>query len=201
MGGCCVWALLGRSVDLTSANANARHAALRRIATRFLIGLCVAIGLLVADGGIVQFRTQAGPFLVTVFSAPVPLRVGVADLSVMVQRLNDRSEELDCNVMLHLSKPGERDIRVAATRAQATNKILYAAHPVLQKAGNWNLTLEIKARGDAARVNGAITVLPQLPPLIAYWPYFAVLPAAVALFALNQWLKRRRKVINPRVRP
>jgi hypothetical protein len=188
-------------VDLTSANANARHAALRRTAGRLLSAFGVAIGLLVADGGIVQFRTQAGPFFVTVFSAPVPLRVGVADLSVMVQRVNERSEELDCNVMLHLSKPGERDIRVAATRAQATNKMLYAAHPVLRRAGKWNLSLEIKARGDAAWVNGAIAVLPQLPPLIAYWPYFAVLPAAVALFALNQWLKRRQKVMNPRVRP
>ena len=51
--------------------------------------------LLFADGGIVQFQKQAGPFFVTVFSAPVPLRVGAADLSVMVQKADDRSEVLD----------------------------------------------------------------------------------------------------------
>jgi len=163
--------------------------------------LCVGIGLLVADGGIVQFQRQAGPFFVTVFSAPVPLRVGVADLSVMVQTFDDRRDVLGCDVMLHLSKPGEREIRVAATRAQATNKLLYAAHPVLQQAGKWNVSVEIKARGDTVRVNGDLVVLPELPPLIAYWPYFAVLPVAVAFFALNQWLKARRNIRNPRARP
>lgn len=172
-----------------------------RIAGGLLIGSWVAIGLLVADGGIIQFQKQAGPFFVTVFTAPVPLRVGIADLSVMVQTFDDRSDVLDCDVMLHLSKPGERDIRVAVTRAQATNKLLYAAHPVLPQAGQWNVSIEIKRRGASVRVNGEIAVLPQLVPLIAYWPYFALLPVAVALFALNQWLKARRKVRNPRARP
>jgi hypothetical protein len=188
-------------VDLTSANANARHAALRRIAGKILIAFCIGTGLLIADGGIVQFQKQAGPFFVTVFSAPVPLRVGAADLSVMVQTINDRTNVLDCDVMLYLSKPGEHNIRIAATRAQATNKLLYAAHPVLRQAGKWNVSVEIKAIGDTVRVNGELAVLPELAPLIAYWPYFAVLPVAVALFALNQWLKARRKVRNPRARP
>lgn len=188
-------------MDPVSAHANARHAALRRTAAKVLIGLCIASGLLIADGGIVQFQSQAGPFFVTMFSAPVPLRVGVADLSVMVQSVNDRNSVLDCEVTLQLSKAGEHDIRVAATRAQATNKLLYAAHPVLQQAGKWSVRVAIEARGDTVRVNGEIEVLPQLPPLIVYWPYFALLPVAVAFFALNQWLKRTRKVTNPRVRP
>ena len=119
----------------------------------------------------------------------------------MVQTFDDRRDVLGCDVMLHLSKPGEREIRVAATRAQATNKLLYAAHPVLQQAGKWNVSVEIKARGDTVRVNGDLVVLPELPPLIAYWPYFAVLPVAVAFFALNQWLKARRNIRNPRARP
>jgi hypothetical protein len=174
---------------------------LRRIGASLLIGLFVAIALVVADGGIVQFQKQAGGFFVTVFSAPVPLRVGVADLSVRVQRGDDRSDVLDCDVMLQLSKPGANNIRVAGTRAQATNKLLYSAHPALQQAGKWNLTVEIKVRGDKVHVNGYIPVLPELSPSIAYWPYFAVVPLAVALFAVNQWLKAARKVRNPRARP
>jgi hypothetical protein len=186
-------------VDPVSTNANARHAALSRI--RILAGLFLATHFLVADGGIVQFQKQAGPFVITLFSAPVPLRVGAADLSVMVQKMEDRSAVLDCDVVLELSHPGESDIRVAASRAQATNKLLYAAQPVLQKPGKWHVDVEIKARGDTVHAAGDMIVLPQEAPLIAHWPYFAVLPIAVALFALNQWLKARRRVRNPRARP
>ncbi|MGI9069991.1 MAG: hypothetical protein ACR2JB_01345 [Bryobacteraceae bacterium] len=164
-------------------------------------GLCLAARSLSADGGIVQFQKQAGPFFVTVFSAPVPLRVGPADLSVMVQRADDRSEMLDCRAILHLAKAGERDIEAPATRAQATNKLLYAAAIVFPSPGKWRLTVGIKERDDTVRVNGELAVLPELPPLIAHWPYFALLPVAVALFGLNQWLKARRKARSPRARP
>jgi hypothetical protein len=188
-------------VGFITANANARHAALKRISGGLLLGLSVAIRLMVADGGVAQFRSQAGAFVVTVFSAPVPLRVGLSDLSVMVQNADDRTDVLECDVMLHLSKPGEQEVTIAATRAQANNKLLYAAHPVFQSAGKWKVSVEIKAKGQTVRVNGEVTVLPELPPLIAYWPYFAVLPVAVALFALNQWLKATRKVRNPQELP
>jgi hypothetical protein len=188
-------------VDLISANANARHAALRRISGGLLTGFLVAIRLVLADGGLAQFQSEAGGFIITVFSAPVPLRVGVADLTVMVQKADDRSDVLDCDVTLHLSKPGEEAISVAATPAQARNKLLYAAHPVLRKAGKWNLSVDVKRRRETAHVNGKLTVLPELPPSIAYWPYFAVLPITVTLFALNQWLKSQRKVKNLLARP
>lgn len=164
-------------------------------------GLCLTTCILFADGGIVQFQKQAGPFFVTVFSAPVPLRVGSADLSVMVQRVHDRGEILDCDVTLHLSKERHRDIQARATRAQATNRLLYATPIIFPSAGRWHLTVDIKERDDAVRVDGEIAVLPELPPLIAHWPYFALLPVAVALFVLNQWLKARRKTRNPRARP
>jgi hypothetical protein len=187
-------------VDTISADADARHAALSRIG--LVAVFCLAARAVFADGGIVQFQKQAGPFLTTVFSAPVPLRVGIADLSVLVQKTADRTPVLNCDVLLQLSHQGERDIQVAATRAQASNKLLYAAHPVLQRAGKWHLTVEIKATSDTVRVAGDMLVAPQEPPLIAHWPYFAVLPLAIGLFALNQWLKGKRKIrprfLNPK---
>ena len=88
-----------------------------------------------------QFRQQVGPLIVTVFSAPVPLRVGSADLSVLVQTVRDASPVLNAEVALQLSSPGSPAIHVPATRAQATNKLLYAAHPVLPSAGQWRLTV------------------------------------------------------------
>jgi hypothetical protein len=166
-----------------------------------LIGLCLIAPPLFADGGIVQFQEQAGPFFVTVFSTPVPLRVGSADLSVMVQNANSRREVLNCDVTLELSKPGDRDIQAHATAAEATNKLLYAAPIVFPSAGKWHLSVDIKETADAVRVNGELAVLPELPPLIAHWPYFALVPVAVVIFGLNQWLKAKRKVRNPRARP
>jgi hypothetical protein len=199
LGSGFVWTLRGWRVDPTSANANARHAALKAIG--IVGGLYFATRILFADGGIVQFQKQAGPFFVTVFSAPVPLRIGPADLSVMVQRADDRREVLDCRVILHFTKTNERDIEAPATRAQAKNKLLYAAPIVFPSAGQWHLTVDITEGGDTVRLNGELAVLPELPTLIAHWPYFALLPIAVALFGLNQWLKARRKARSPRARP
>lgn len=164
-------------------------------------GSCLLVPLLFGDGGELQFQKQAGPFLVTAFSAPVPVRVGPADLSVMVQRAIDRSELLDCRVAVLLSKLGEPGIRADATRAQATNKLMYAAQIVFPSAGTWHVDVEVNASGTTAHATGDIAVLPEQPPLMAFWPYFAMVPAAVALFVLNQWLKSRRRVRNPRGRP
>ena len=179
--------------------ANGKQALLRNAGV--LGGFCILAFLLLGDGGTLQFQKQAGLLLINVFSAPVPLRVGTADLSVLVQRAADRSNLLDCAVVLELSKRGERAMRAHATRAQATNKLMYAAQIVFPSPGDWHVNVEINAQGNTVQVDGNVNVLPEQEPAIAYWPYFAVLPVTVALFALNQWLKARRTVKNPRARP
>ncbi len=168
---------------------------------RLLVGSCFVIPLLFGDGGALQFQKQAGPFIVTAFTAPVPVRVGAGDLSVMVQRAADRSPLLDSRVLVTLSRHGEPDIKADATRAQATNKLMYAARIVFPSAGTWHVDVAVNASGSTAHVAGDIAVLPEQPPLMAFWPYFAMLPAAVVLFILNQWLKSRRSVKNPQGRP
>jgi hypothetical protein len=163
-------------------------------------GLCLATCILFADGGIVQFQKRAGRFVVTVFSSPVPLRVGPADLTVMVQTAEDHHDVLDCRVTLTLAKSGERDITLEATRAQATNKLLYAAETVLPSAGTWHTTVNLAAKSETASAAGDISVLPEQSSLIAYWPYFTIVPVALALFALNQCLKAKRRLNYPRAR-
>src|SRR5690348_13159534 len=96
--------------------------------TRLLLALAPI--LLYGDGGTLVFKKQAGPLTISIFGSPQPLRVGRADLSVMVQQTNDRSTILDATVKLHLSRSaaGEiSDIFAPATHANATNKLLYAA--------------------------------------------------------------------------
>jgi hypothetical protein len=151
----------------------------------------LAASLLLADGGALQFRRQTGPLSIALFSAPVPLRVGAADLSVLVETAADSTAVLDASVELQLSKPGEQPIVVAATRTQATNKLLYAARPLLPSAGVWNVTLQVTRSGSTFAVPGSITVLPPASPVGAFWPYFALVPAGLLLFLANQWLKKR----------
>ncbi len=88
LGRACLRTLWNRHLDSVPADADARHVALKRTIRKFgalCAGAVLAATLVFADGGTMLFRKRADPFLVTAFSEPVPVRVGAADLSVMVQ--------------------------------------------------------------------------------------------------------------------
>ena len=151
---------------------------------KFTALLVLAAALLFADGGAVLLRQQSGPFLITVFGAP---QVGPTDFSVLVQNASDRSPVLDADV----------DIAVArnlapATHRQAINKLLYAASIKFFRAGSYSMRIRASRNGEGGSISGNITVAPATPSWIAFWPYYALVPAAVLLFALNQRLKEIR---------
>jgi hypothetical protein len=133
-----------------------------------------------ADGGLVRLSQPVGPYTVTVFSAPTPLRVGPIDLSVLVQR--DGTPVLDLPVSMVL-RSDETRLEAAATHAAATNKLLYAAPLVLPAAGRWvvNVTVGVESVGFEMDAEPALGVL-------AFWPYLVLPFVAIALFVLHQWL-------------
>jgi len=157
----------------------------------------VALALLVAtpalsDGGAIQVRQAAGPFVVTVFSAPMPLRAGAVDLSVLVQTHSGDQPVLDAEVLVTLtSSGGTVTINAAATRQQATNKLLYAAPVNLPFAGSWDLRVTIRRGSQVAEVGCPVTVAAALPPLLLHWPYLAFPPLTILVFTLHQWLRSR----------
>ena len=156
-----------------------------------LVGALVA-GLARADGGTIRIQEDAGPFRITVWSAPEPLRVGAADLSVLVQRRGEGSPSLDAEVELRLDGPeAQPPIEARATREQATNELLYAAAVTLPAAGTWRLRASVREGADAVEVAGDLPVAPPLPRLWTLWPYLALPPAAVAAFALRERLQAR----------
>ncbi len=160
--------------------------------------------MLWADGGTMQFRKPAGPFIITVFSEPVPVRAGVADLSVLVENVSDQSTVLDADTKLHLSKAESGrivELVAPATHARAINKLLYAASVTLPSAGTWKMTVDVKSKSGAGSASGEINVLPPEPPVLARWPLFIVVPVMILFFVLNQWLKSRREVRRGRLRP
>lgn len=158
----------------------ARHAALKFVAVS-LLAACA----LFADGGPVLLRQQSGPFLVTVFGAP---QAAPTDLSVLVENARDRTPLLDADVVFHIAGDSVR-----ATHDQASNKLLYAALVNFSQPGPSRLAITVTQRGSTATLSAAINVAPAPAPVLAYWPYFALVPAAILLFALNQWLKQKRR--------
>jgi len=167
---------------------------------RTLLALVCALGagLSRADGGAIRIQEDAGPFRITVWSAPEPLRVGPADLSVLVQRRDGGAAVLDAQVELRLDGPEpETPDEARATRAQATNQLLQAAVVTLPVAGTWTLRASVRQGGDAVEVAGELLVAAPPPRLGGLWPYLALPPAAVACFALRERLKRRRFAASP----
>lgn len=156
-----------------------------------------------ADGGTLVLRRQAGPSIISVFSSPEPLRVGVADVSVMVQQASDQSPILNANVKVRAAQARPDSIAeviAPATHAQATNKLLYVGQLSLPSSGLWKLAVDVQTQTGRAEVTGELRVLPPQPPLLAYWPYVALVPALALLFVLNRWLKKRRGLTSLRVR-
>jgi hypothetical protein len=155
--------------------------------------LCLALagGVAMADGGAVQWRERAGPYTVTVFTAPVPARAGPVDFSVLVQRAADNEVVLDAVVALRLTMAGEVDVRGEATHDQATDKLLYSANLNPRKPGVWQLEVQVRGADGNGSTTGPIRLLEAESGAWNYWPYFAVVPVFVCLFIVNRYLKRR----------
>ena len=144
-----------------------------------------------ADGGAVQFEKTAGPFIITVFTTPTPLRAGPVDISLMIRSRENRQPVLDCQALVELHKEGAMSIRSEATHEAAQNKLLYAAQVNVPEPGTWGLEAAIKHGDDSIDVAGEITVAPSNSVLLSYWRSLALPPLFISLFAVNQWLKRR----------
>jgi hypothetical protein len=157
--------------------------------------------LAVADGGLVRVSQPAGPFVLTVFTTPTPLSVGRADVSVMVQDRRSLAPLLDARVSLELTfaAGGREPLRVEATRAHATNRLLYAATVTLPAAGEWRLRARAEVQGTRAEVACRLPVEAGRPRVLTYWPWLLLPPVAVALFLLNGHLARRQD-LRPRAR-
>lgn len=170
---------------------------------RFTALLFAANGLLWADGGTVQLQKQVGPFSVTVFSDPSPVRVGKVDLSVLVQQSATKAPVLDAQVLFHLRRPGGGEIltyTLPARHSDASNKMLYAANADLPSPGNWQMGVDISRQQVQVSTYGTLKVVDKEPPLATYWPYFVMVPMLALLFVVNRWLRRRyrRAPLAPR---
>jgi hypothetical protein len=193
-------------LDSPATYGDAWDGALRAI-IKLIVCLTLALAAadlrVMADGGTAILQKQAGPFVITLFADPTPVRVGRVDLSILCQNSGDKSTVMDAKVFLHLRKPGGSEIiefTLPATHALANNKMLYAANLNLPTAGKWRVKVDVTHGKDEASITGDLQVLESEPALVTYWPFFVLVPLIALLFAINRRLRRGREVSHPRAR-
>ncbi len=149
------------------------------------------------DGGAVRLSQQAGPYRVTVFTAPTPLRAGPVDVSVFVQ---DRAGEAlpDVTVRITLTPAGRsgQALEAQASHEAATNKLFQAASFDLPTPGPWQLVAAVEGPRGEARCVCEVEVEAPPPRWVELWPWFAWPVVPVVLYVLHQVLGRKGRAGN-----
>jgi len=190
---------------------------MKRLGLFFLVAVAFVPRLAQADGGIVRARETRGPFLITIFTPSEVFTAAPVEIGVMVQDRETKQVVLDALVKLNLIQPNESKKQgeiggrgpmtghtmrgdsktmhqpsiIRVPRGQGTNKLLYSTNVVFPAAGDWSLRVSVRRDHDEATVDCALPVVIPTGRLVDLWPYLAVIPVAIALFAINQWLRRR----------
>jgi hypothetical protein len=153
--------------------------------TGFLLGSADSVR---ADGGTVRFSEVRGAYRLTVFTQPTPLRAGPVDVSVLVQSPATGEPVSDVRVTVRF-RPEDRSrpsLSIPATKANATNKLLYAASLELPSPGQWNV--EVIVDGPAGSAVGAFPLEAAAATAswwdVIFWIAWPVVP--VVLFAWHQ---------------
>jgi hypothetical protein len=157
-----------------------------------VLGMALWPGAAHGDGGAVRLSQQAGPYRVTVFTAPTPLRAGPVDVSVFVQ--DGAGEALpDVTVRITLTPAGRpgRSLEALATREAATNKLFQAATFDLPAPGRWQVVVAVEGPRGPARCACEVEVEAPPPRWVELWPWFAWPVVPVVLFVLHQVLGRK----------
>lgn len=162
--------------------------------TLMLAAVLLSPSLTNADSGIVRISTIDGPYRITVFSEPTPLRVGLIDLSVMVQETTSETPVLDATISMLLEHEDDSvsSMLVEATREAATNQLLYSAKLELPEPGKWSVETSVMNDGVVSRAQFNFDAAPPLPPILDMWPWFILPMVALLLMAMNQWLQRSK---------
>lgn len=170
------------------------------LAFSFLAAICCH-----GDGGAIIARQTVNGFEMTVFASPAPVRAGPVDVSVLVQESDKPILDATVEVTWKASSAAAPEWlppcctmdsgaeRVPALRAHSNNRFLYSAIVPMKFAGPSELIIRVARGGQEAVLSCAVEVRPPRPAVLAFWPWLAFPPVAVAGFALHQRLSRSRQ--------
>jgi hypothetical protein len=164
-----------------------------------LLGLLLAFSwhtVAAHGGGTPQLVNEpAGPYWISVWSAPEPVRVGALHLTVSVAEPGDGREAgapiLGAQVAV-TATPAAGDAAVLsaqATNAQATNRLFYEADLEVPATGAWNVQIDVSSPRGEGQVAFAVDVVAGRA---TNWPLIggAGLVAVALIFALRAVRRR-----------
>ena len=140
-----------------------------------------------------QLRQEADDLLITVFTSPGPLSVGLIDISLLLQNRDGLEPVLDAKVSLVLrAEDSGIELQAQPTREQARNKLLYAAPVTLSKPGKWRMAFVVVRDHEETDGVGTLEVAPAPHKAASYAGYIAFPPVIIGLFMVRELLIRRR---------
>lgn len=166
---------------------------------------------------VVRVKETQGPFIIILFTLQEISTASPTAVTVLVQDREASEVLLDAVVNLSFVPPvGTRlpasDVRCdptnaipalglagapassatfQATRDRSDNKLLYGVSVLLRTVGAWQLQVTICQGGAVANVAYPTAVGETARWFTSLWPYLALPPFVIALFVLNQWLRRQ----------
>jgi hypothetical protein len=169
---------------------------MHRIAHRLFLGPILVVAWCApadADGGsLVLSATRAG-YQLSVFTAPVPLRAGPVDISVLVQDSVTRAPVPDVGVTVRVTRPGHPVLEYAATTEAATNKLFRSAQFMLPDAGRWDLEIQVVGERGTAAIRCEVEAAQRLPRWREVWPWVGWPVVVIGLFVVHLWRARDAK--------
>jgi hypothetical protein len=146
-----------------------------------------------ANGGTVRANRQpAGPYAVSIFTSPTPLAVGIADVSVSIERAENGDLEPDARIIIaaepvgHAGQPGVFE----ATHDQASDPNFYAANVRLSSTGRWRFDVQVIGRLGEGTVTFDVDIAEGIPPdrIVR-----GVAIVAAIWVGVGFWIYRRRR--------
>ncbi|MCE9564825.1 MAG: hypothetical protein K8U57_22555 [Planctomycetes bacterium] len=167
-----------------------------RITRLLLVGLLLTLSVepARADGGTVRASVRKGPWQITVFTSPTPLRAGAIDVSVLVQNAATGQPDSSVRVWVRAEPLNESTRRIAerATKENATNKLLLAAVFELSEPGWWHFRVTIYHGDDTEEVAFDLEAGEPLPRWMSLAGWIAWPVGVILVFAVHQRLVRRK---------
>ena len=144
-----------------------------------------------ADGGRVRMHQTAGPFALTVFTAPEPLTVGSAEVSVLVQDALTGEAVLDADVEIRL-RPLDAVETVQYAARPGNNRLFRQATVNLSSPGRWHLEVAVRRGTQEGIISGLLPVATAASRWRTAWPFVAAPVLLVVLFLAGARRRRRR---------
>ena len=115
------------------------------------VAVALGAGTALANGGTVRIaEAPVGPWVVTVYSSPTPLRTGEIDISTLVQDSGGATVDVPITVTATPVGFVAEAVLQPATRRQATNKLFKAAKFDIGVPGRWVFRIHVGSAAAAA---------------------------------------------------